>query len=235
MNGLNMMDTWVHVPDDVRVRPIEGMIDWLPFKEKSVLDNEFLIRPARPTDDDLQGAAETFRRGFPVLYGGAYAVLYDAAVYPDILGAGEHFNAGDNFLMVAEHLATGSIAGTLMMRMDKQERTGEFIIISIDERFQGKGIGKALFYESEAYMESCGVEMSYIWITAKHTVTQRLAFDRGFVPKAIIPGVYRSWAGNDSYYRIEMAYFQKFYGGAEEMCSRKIELIPEAQHLMTSW
>ena len=229
-----MSDYWLSVPEDVELRKIRK-IDWLPFEETTILHDEFVIRPARNTPEDLQGVAETFRTGFPILQGGEYEVMYDPAAYPMIFGEGEDFNTQENFLIVTEHLRSQTICAGLMLTMHKCERTVEFVIVSIDEKYQSQGIGRHLFECTENYVERCGTEMAYIWMTAKHTITQEFALSKGFVPRGVIPGMYQAWAGNGKAYRVAMIYFQKFYGGAEHMCSTSLKLVPEAEELIVPW
>ena len=138
-------------------------------------------------------------------------------------------------MLVAEHLATGKIAATIILGIWKKQRNGEFVAIAIHEDFQELGIGAKLHEAADKYFEECGVEMAFVWLATEHTITQKFCQNTGFTIRAVIPGWYRIWAGDNKCRRTVEVFAQKFYGGAEKMCPTDLKLVPGIEKLVVPW
>jgi ribosomal protein S18 acetylase RimI-like enzyme len=234
----SMREIWFSLPDDLEPRTDCEPIDWLPFKEVRFPDDqneEILIRAARNTNRDLAGAAQVFQTGFPVIRGSEFEILFQPEGFPLLLGADQAFNKGDKFMLVAEHVPSGRIVAAEILSMWKKQRNVEILVITVHEDFQERGIARKLQEVCDEYFEECGVEMVFVWAAAEHNVTQRLFLERGFTIRAVIPGFYRIWAGGNKYRRTIEVFAQKFYGGADKMSTRHLELVPEAEDLIIPW
>ncbi|NBD35421.1 MAG: GNAT family N-acetyltransferase [Chloroflexi bacterium] len=228
-----MADVWTAPSEQVALRKIGDPIDWLPFEPREVVDGQFVIREAQNNEHDLAGAAEAYRTGFPVIRGTELEILFKAEGFPLILGQDEQFNQGDYFMLLAEEIATGKIAGAAIIRMLKRQRNGEFVALTVHADFQGNGLGREIQTACDQYFERCGVEMAFVFLATEHPVTQRFSFEQGFHPVGIFHGYYRVWSGKDDLARrANCVLAQKFYGGAEKMCPTEMVLLPQAERLL---
>ncbi len=233
-----MKEIWFSLPDDVELRTDCEPIDWLPFKEVKFLDSQnekIVIRAARNTHKDLEGAAQVFQTGFSVIRGSEFEILLQPGGFPLILGEGENFNKGDKFMMVAEHVPSGSIVAAEILNMWKRQRNVEILVITVHEDYQERGIGRKFQEVCDEYFGECGVEMAFVWAAAEHPVTQKLFLERGFTVRAVVPGFYRIWAGGNKYRRTIEVFAQKFYDGADKMSTRYLDLVPQAEVLVVPW
>ena len=117
-------------------------------------------------------------------------------------------------------------------------RRGELLVIATHKDYQSNGLGTEILNTADKLFEDSEVEMAYGWCAAMHTVTQTILKDMGYTPRAVIPGLYRLWAGDEEgaeYRRTVEVFFQKFYNGAEDMCTQDLNLLPEVEKLLIPW
>ncbi len=193
------------------------------------------MRALRNTPSDLVDAAETMRTGFPVLSGTEFEILYQANGFPLLLGDGERFNKGERFCFGAEHKASGKLVAVFLLSMSKLQRHGELVVIATHQDHQNRGIARALGEVCDRYFEECGAEMAYVWAAGEHTATQKIMASLGFVPRAVIPGYYRIRGEDGAHRRTIEVFMQKFYGGAEKMATKEVDLLPEVRRLVVPW
>ena len=230
-----MRDIWLKNPSDVVTRGDCTPIDWVPFEERKVLDDRYLLRAIRNTTSDLADAAEVMRTGFAVIRDTEFDILLQAQGFSMILGDGEQFLRGDKFVLVAEEVATSKVVSLYLLSMAKKQRNCELVVIATHEDYQNRGIGRELAYAFDKYIEACGVEMAFVWAAAEHSVTQKLMDALGFTIRAVIPGYYRIYGGDEAYRRTVEVFMQKFYGEAEKMATTQLALLPDAQKLVVPW
>lgn len=231
----SMKEIWLNNPDDVVLRTDCTPIDWKPFQEKTVLNGQYLLRPIHNTSSDLEDAAEIIRTAFAVIRDTEFDILLEAQGFALILGEGENFLKGDRFVLIAEEVATGKVVSLFLFSMAKKQRNCELVVIATHEDYQGQGIGQELAYAFDNYIEACGVEMAFVWAAAEHSATQKIMKSLGFVSRAVIPGYYRIYGGDSLYRRTIEVFMQKFYGGAEKMATKQLDLLPEVQDLIVPW
>ncbi len=233
-NRKSMNSLWLEMPKDVEVRQGCEPIDWAELAPKTILDGQFVVREAQETD--LEGASEAYKTGFPALKGCDFELLFTPNGFAPFIGEGETFNKGNNFLIVIEEVATKKIASALIITMWKMLRRGELLVIATHEDYQAVGLGTEILNTADKLFEGSGVEMAYGWCAGMHRVTQTILKDMGYIPRAVIPGLYRLWAGEGEQYRRTVeVFFQKFYGNAEEMCTADLNLLPEVEKLLIPW
>lgn len=231
-----MKDIWLSVPEDVEVRNYCEPIDWADFEEKKVLDDKYLIRVARNEDKELEDCAEVFRTGFPVIKDTEFDILFQAIGFRWLMGMDENFNKGEYLMLVAERLSDNKIMGSLIIRIWKKQRNAELVVISIHSDNQGTGLGKELCKSYEKLLIASGIEMGFVWASAEHSATQKLMQRLGYTIRGVIPGWYRIWSGENNYKRTIEVFLQKFYGGAEKMCTQKeLDLLSDAEKLVVPW
>ena len=231
----SMKEIWLTHPSDVVPRTDCVPIDWKPFPDKRVLNNQYLIRAMRNTSGDLADAAEAMRTSFSVIQDTEFDILLQPQGFSLILGDGDAFLKGERFVIVAEEIATKKVAGLLLLNMAKKQRNCEIVVIVTHEDYQDLGIGQALANAFDGYIEDCGVEMAFVWAAAEHSATQKIMKSLGFVARAVVPGYYRIYGGNNVYRRTIEVFMQKFYGNAEEMATKQLDLLSEAQKLIVPW
>jgi GNAT superfamily N-acetyltransferase len=231
-----MNNIWANRQADLEPRQGNQPIDWAKWEPYTVNNGEFLVRPAKNDMKELEKTAFTFRDGFPALRGCEFESLFNPNGFYDFLGKGDDFNKGLNYMLVVEHIESGEIAAALIITMLKKLRRGEHLVIAVQEEFQGNGLGKHILTASDSLFEKSDVEMAFGWCAAYHTATQKILYDLGYTPRAVIPGLYRLWVDGDDYRRSVEVFFQKFFQGAEKMCSAELELLPEIkQELVVQW
>jgi hypothetical protein len=230
-----MYEAWLEMPSDVHTRTDATPIDWAPLPETTILDGEYVIREARNTPEELAQAAEVYASGFPALRGCDFELLFRPEGFPIFLGEGAAFNKGNNFMLVVEHVATQKLACCLISSLAKMLRRGEHLVIASHVDHQEKGLGREILRASDQLFERSGVEMAFGWCAAMHTVTQTILIEMGYTPRAVIPGLYRLWAGGDQYRRTVEVFMQKFFGEAEKMCTQELHLLPEVEKLLVRW
>lgn len=236
MKRNTMNHIWLTKPSDAETRKGSEPIDWAEFKEYTIEDGKFLVRPARNTLEDLEKTAKTFKSGFPVLRGCEFEALFDAKGFYQIIGEGDSFNKGLNFMILIEHVESGDVAAALIITLWKMLRRGEHLVIAVHEKYQGNGLGHHILTASDKLFEDSGVEMAFGWCAAFHTATQKILADLGYTARAVIPGLYRIWAGDNEYRRTVEVFFQKFYKGAEKMCTSELLLHHEVKEsLIVPW
>lgn len=231
----SMKDIWLSNPEDITPRADCAPIDWRPFHEQTILNGHYLIRAIRNTPSDLEDAAEVMRTSFSVIRDTEFDILLQARGFALILGDGENFLKGDKFALVAEEIATAKVVALFLFSMAKKQRNCELVVIATHEKYQERGIGHELAYAFDSYIAECGVEMAYTWAAAEHSATQKIMKSLGFVTRAVVPGFYRIYEGENAYRRTIEVFMQKFYGGAEKMATKQLDLLPEAQKLVVPW
>lgn len=232
----SMKSFWQDMPDDVKTRSGAEPIDWANLEDKVILDGEFIVRAGKDDPQELERVANCYRSGFAVLKGCEFEALFSAEGVRAVVSQGGTFNRGSNFLIVIEHRKSGTIACALIDTMMKLLRRGEHLVIATLPDYQARGLGREILRASDSLFERSGVEMAFGWCAAMHTVTQQILSDLGYTPRAVIPGLYRLWSGHkEEYRRTVEVFFQKFFGGAEEMCTGELFLTEEAQKLIVPW
>jgi RimJ/RimL family protein N-acetyltransferase len=231
----SMKEIWSTHPSDVVPRTDCAPIDWKPFSERRVLNDQYLLRAIRDTPRDLADAAEAMRTSFSVIRDTEFDILFQPQGFTLILGEGETFLKGERFVLVAEEIATKKVVGVLLLNMAKKQRNCEVVVIVTHEDYQDIGIGQELAKAFDHYIEQCGVEMAFVWAAAEHSATQKIMKSLGFVPRAVIPGYYRIWGENNTYRRTIEVFMQKFYSNAENMATQQLDLLPETQKLIVPW
>ncbi|AFM05294.1 hypothetical protein Fleli_2947 [Bernardetia litoralis DSM 6794] len=233
-NRKSMNSFWLDMPEDVEVRQGCEPIDWAKLEPKTILDGKFVVREA--TEADLEGAAEAYVTGFPALKGCDFEMLFKPEGFQSFVGKGEAFNKGNNFLIVVEEVATKKIAAALIITMWKMLYRGELLVIAVNKDYQAAHLGTEITTVADKLFEDSGVEMCFGWCAAMHIASQTILKNLGYTPRAVVPGLYRLWAGEGEQYRRTVeVFFQKFYGGAEEMCTADINLLPEVEALLVPW
>lgn len=236
MKKENVKDVWLEKQDDLQIRRGSEAIDWALLKEYTVEDNQFRVRPAKSSIEELEKVAFIYKDGFPALRGCEFEDLFHAEGFYNVLGKGDSFNKGANFMLVIEHIETGEIAAALIVTLMKKLRRGEHLVISVQKKYRKNNLGHHILTASDKLFEDSGVEMAYGWCAAYHTGTQKILRDLGYTARAVIPGLYRLWVTDDEYRRSVEVFFQKFFGGAETMCSADLKLIPEInESLVIPW
>ena len=200
-----------------------------------MLNNQYLLRAIRDTPSDLSDAAEAMRTSFSVIRDTEFDILFQPQGFTLILGEGETFLKGERFVLVAEEIATQKVVGLLLLNMAKKQRNCEVVVIVTHEDHQNIGIGLELAKAFDHYIEKCGVEMAFVWAAAEHSATQKIMKSLGFVPRAVVPGYYRIWGGNNTYRRTIEVFMQKFYSDAEKMATKQLDLLSEIQKLVVPW
>ena len=231
----SMKEIWLTNPDDVIPRTDCTPIDWRPFAEKLVLGNKYLLRAIQDTKSDLADVAEVMRTSFSVIRDTEFDILLQPMGFSLILGEGDAFLKGDKFVIVAEDIPKKKVVGLLLLNMAKKQRNCEVVVIATHEAHQDIGIGQALATEYDRYIEACGVEMAFVWAAAEHSATQKIMKSLGYVPRAVIPGYYRIFGGDNAYRRTIEVFMQKFYGQAERMATKQLDLLKEAHKLIVPW
>jgi ribosomal protein S18 acetylase RimI-like enzyme len=235
MEKLKMENIWLDKLSDVVCRKGSEAIDWADFKEFTIENGSFLVREVKNEKAELFKVSETFKNGFPALKGCEFDALFEPEGFYEFLGKDDNFNRGSNFMLVIEHLETGYLAAYLIVTMLKKLRRGEHLVIAVHQKYQDKGLGKQILTASDDLFERSGVEMAFGWCAAFHKATQKILLDLD-TPRAVIPGMYRIWFGADEYKRTVEVFFQKFFNGAEEMCTSELDLIPEVKKaLVVDW
>ena len=230
-----MQEIWLKHPKDVVLRTDCTPIDWKPFSKRSVLDNRYLIRAIRNTPDDLADAAEIMNVSFSVIRDTEFDILLQPHGFSLILGEGESFLKGDKFVLVAEDTTTQRVVALTLLNMAKKQRNCEVVVLVTHEKHQNVGIGQELGNAFDRYIEDCGVEMAFVWAAAEHAATQKIMKSLGYVPRAVVPGYYRICGEDDAYRRTVEVFMQKFYGQAEQMATKQLDLLAEVQKLVVPW
>lgn len=231
----SMKEIWLTNPSDIIPRKDSAPINWKPFAERLVLNNQYLLRAIRNTPGDLSDTAEAMRTSFSVIQNTEFDILFQPQGFSLILGEGEGFLKGEKFVIVIEEIATKKVVGLLLLNMAKKQRNCEIVVIVTHEDYQDIGIGQELGNAFDGYIEDCGVEMAFVWAAAEHSATQKIMKSLGFVARAVIPGYYRIHGGNNAYRRTIEVFMQKFYGKAEMMATKQLDLLTEAQKLIVPW
>lgn len=236
MKNKNVNEVWASHQADLETKKGSTPIDWVSWEPYTIQEGKFLVRPAKNTKEELKKAAEVFRTGFPALRGCEFEVLYNYEGFYGFLGENENFNKGNNYMLVIEDVETGNIAATLIITLLKKLRRGEHLIISVHKDYWYKKLGSEILKASDSLFEKSGVEMAFGWCAAYHSATQKILFDLGYTPRAVIPGLYRLWVDDDNYRRSVEVFFQKFFNGAETMCSAELDLHPSVKEaLVIPW
>ncbi|MBN2527440.1 MAG: hypothetical protein JXR76_13690 [Deltaproteobacteria bacterium] len=230
-----MEEIWSTHPSDVVPRFDCTPIDWKPFADRLVLDKQYLLRTIRDTQSDLSEAAEIMRVSFSVIRDTEFDILLQPRGFSLILGEGETFLKGDRFVLVAEEIATRKVVGLMLLTLAKKQRNCEVVVIVTHKDYQEVGIGQALAHAFDSYIEECGVEMAFVWAAAEHPATQKIMKTLGFVARAVVPGYYRICGANDAYRRTIEVFMQKFYGEAEKMATKQLDLLSGVQKLIVPW
>lgn len=230
-----MKTIWLTNQNDVELRTDCTPIDWLPFPTEKILGGEFIIREPQDVPGDLEGAAEVIRSGFLVIRDTEFDILFQAQGFNMLLGQGDNFNRGNCRMLLVEEVASGKIVTVILLTMMKKQRNCEFLVMASHEDYQHKGIGQEVVIISDRYVERCGVEMAFVWAAAEHLGSQKILEEVGFTARAVVPGFYRIWSGENQYRRTIEVFYQKFYGGAEKMATSRIELLPETEKLVVPW
>ncbi len=230
--GSTMREAWFMIPEGCECKNDCVPTDWLPFTPQSILNNTYRIRPPRNTSKELEEIAATYQSGFPVIRDTEFDILFLPEGVKGFLGDGPQFNEGSFKMLVAEHLPTQKIVSAIILQIWKKQRNVEFVAIATHADYQQSGIGRHLVESAEQYIEACGIEMAFVWAAVEHTVSQRILVDCGFTFRAIVPGFYRIWAGDQAYRRTTQVFGQKFYHGAETMRAKTIHLLPEVVEML---
>jgi N-acetylglutamate synthase-like GNAT family acetyltransferase len=230
-----MKEIWLTNQEDVKLRTDCTPIDWRPFESKEICNGLYILRDMKDTGDDREGAATVMQSGFPVIRDTEFDILFQAQGYNMMLGSGADFNKGNYHAFVVEEVSGGKIVNVILLSMMKKQRNCEYLVIVTHEDYQHKGIGRETLVFVDRYLEECGIEMAFVWAAAEHLGSQKIFKKIGFTARAVVPGFYRIWCGENKYRRTIEVFCQKFYRDAETMATHTIELLPEIKDLIVPW
>lgn len=197
---------------------------WKEFGPRDA--GEFIIRELRDDQKEFRDTAETFREGFPELYGSLYDFLLYEEKYHDFLGKGTNFLRDEGYMMVAEDKKNKEIASALYLHLFKKNLSVELSAGVVRPRYRRASVFRKILKLADEAVTASGVEYAYGYAATFHPVSQKMLRELGFIDRGIIPGFLLVWMGDDRYYRHPTVFLDKFYNGGEKVTPTELIISP---------